>query len=83
MRISECYFQIRGSRDCLPYIFTNKHFDYTVHMYTKEWTIIREFYKDGQLQELDNIPDKLFAAMMQNDEWKLQENLNEKIEKNS
>ncbi len=69
MRISECWGELKGQRDSEVYEFTNKQFEYTVQMYTKEWTMERKFYKDGNEVDIDSIPDGIFAAMMQNDNW--------------
>lgn len=71
MRISECYTKIKRTKDSEVYSFTNKKFVWTVQMFTKDWTLQRKFYKDGEEVDVDRIPDRIFAAMMQSDEWEL------------
>lgn len=78
MRISECYTAIKKQKDSEIYCFKNKKFTWTVQMFTKDWTIQRKFYKGGEEVDVDSIPDRLFAAMMQSDEWEMKKKIEKK-----
>lgn len=69
MRISECYSEMRGIKDSEIFEFRNKKFRYTVQMYTRDWVMNRRFFLKGEEVDVDKIPNPLFSAMLQNDEW--------------
>ena len=75
MRISECYTKIKRTKDSEVYCFKNKKFIWTVQMFTKDWTLQRKFYKEGEEVDVDLIPDRIFAAMMQSDECVLEQHI--------
>lgn len=69
MRISQCYSDIKGKKDSDVFEFRNKKFKYTVQMYTRDWTVTRRFFLKGEEIDVDKIPNPLFSAMLQDDNW--------------
>lgn len=79
MRISECYTQIRDKRDSPIYEFSNKKFKYTVQFFTKDWTVTKRYFLKGDEISVDSIPNEVFSAMMQSDEWKLRREITSEL----
>lgn len=71
MRISASYSQMRGVRDSPVYQYKNKNFKYRVQFFTKDWTIHKRFFLNNVEVAVDDIPNDIFAAIMQSDEWEL------------
>ena len=69
MRISQCYSEIKGTRDSDIYEFRNKQFKYTIQMFTKDWVIHKKYYLKGNEVDVNDIPNDIFAAMFQSDTW--------------
>lgn len=75
MRLSEIW-SLFSKKELPAKIFTNAKFEYYVSYETHDYKIIIKYFKVANQQSIeitkDNIPQPIFSAMLQNDEWQEQ-----------